>query len=264
MRRPSRCWHGPTDNGRTGGATPLSVTFCCCAPIRVERVIGRGFALDLVLRFVVGGTLLTAALEKGLQPRVFIAAITSYRIVRRSLIGPIGVAVIGAEGFAGICLVLGVAQQEAAIVAAALFALFAAAVGINLARGHIVSCHCFGSRTRESIGPATLLRSVILLGCSGALAVDSLRAPRELLPAASDVVAAIFIALAGIMMLRGLSLVSQTWSYLTTSPFVRPSALRRVSFRGAPLDSSFPSLSASNGGGDLRLTVDIFRARRVN
>jgi uncharacterized membrane protein YphA (DoxX/SURF4 family) len=59
------------------------------------------------------------------------------------------------------------AARQAAAAAVALYGVFALAVGVNVARGRRIPCHCFGGSTTERIGPVTLAR----LGLLAALAI---------------------------------------------------------------------------------------------
>ena len=49
-----------------------------------------------------------------------------------------------------------------AIASLVLLAIFTAAIAINLARGRTPECSCFGSAAPEPIGPATLVRNLVL------------------------------------------------------------------------------------------------------
>jgi hypothetical protein len=63
--------------------------------------------------------------------------------------------------------------RSAAIVVSALLLSFIVAVGINLARGRDLDCHCFGRATRRPIGWQLLLQDAALLGAAIAVAVVS-------------------------------------------------------------------------------------------
>jgi methylamine dehydrogenase accessory protein MauD len=57
------------------------------------------------------------------------------------------------------------------IAALTLLAVFTAAVGAQLARGRRPACNCFGAVHAKPIGPATLVRNTVLLGCAAAAVV---------------------------------------------------------------------------------------------
>jgi thiol-disulfide isomerase/thioredoxin/uncharacterized membrane protein YphA (DoxX/SURF4 family) len=56
-----------------------------------------------------------------------------------------------------------------AIGVAVLLLLFIVGIGINLARGRKPDCHCFGQLSSKPVGPATVVRNVVLLGLAGLL-----------------------------------------------------------------------------------------------
>lgn len=56
-----------------------------------------------------------------------------------------------------------------ALTALGLLALFTAAVAAQLAQGRRPACNCFGALHATPIGPATLLRNGVLLGCAAAV-----------------------------------------------------------------------------------------------
>jgi hypothetical protein len=56
-----------------------------------------------------------------------------------------------------------------------LFASFAIAIGVNLARGRAFNCHCFGSVQSERIGWPALARSIALVLAALAVALGASR-----------------------------------------------------------------------------------------
>jgi hypothetical protein len=70
----------------------------------------------------------------------------------------------------GLTLLVGLWTRAAALLAIMLFASFATAIGINLARGKDLDCNCLGKLHQEKISAATLLRNFIFI----LLAVEAL------------------------------------------------------------------------------------------
>ena len=62
----------------------------------------------------------------------------------------------------GIYLAIGLFVRPAAIVACALIAVFIAAMAQAAVRGLTLDCGCFGSLTREPVGPGAILRDAAL------------------------------------------------------------------------------------------------------
>jgi uncharacterized membrane protein YphA (DoxX/SURF4 family) len=216
-----------------------------------------------VLRIAVGTVLIGAAIGKTVHPRAFIRAVRAYRLLPTALCGPCAVAVIVAEWFAGVLLVIGFAIDAAAAIAIALFATFVYALAANLASGSAVPCHCFGEGS-EPTGRLALFRATLLLALS-ALVVAQDGTGLEAL--ANKKVAAVLLGVAIALVIRSLTLLGEVWDYLR-APGVLPAATRsrRVSFKNHPVWASvFPtSAYAKNGnrGAHVSELHDLFRVQR--
>ncbi|MFM6831827.1 MAG: peroxiredoxin family protein [Novosphingobium sp.] len=82
--------------------------------------------------------------------------------VRRGLLGVAAFALPLAELAVAAALLVPPAAFGGALAAAALLALFTGAIAFNLAKGRHPDCNCFGQIGSTPIGPATLLRNVLL------------------------------------------------------------------------------------------------------
>ncbi|MFI7642453.1 MauE/DoxX family redox-associated membrane protein [Nonomuraea sp. NPDC049400] len=109
----------------------------------------------------VAAMLLVAALGKLRDVRGFAGSVAGYRLLPGRLAGPAAVAVLAAELVAAGLLLAPGGQRWGAVVAAALFAAFLAAMASVLRRGMAVDCGCFGGR--DLVGAGTLLRTGLLL-----------------------------------------------------------------------------------------------------
>ena len=99
-----------------------------------------------------GLVLAVAAVAKVAHWTAFRGVVGSYRLLPERLVGPFSFILPPMELVAGACLAVRVAMPWAALVAAALFSLFAIAIAINLARGRTyIDCGCFQSALRQSI-----------------------------------------------------------------------------------------------------------------
>lgn len=159
--------------------------------------------VQLLLRLVLGGLLLLAGVSKLADRAAFRAAVADYDVLPLSLERPFAALVPLMETVLGVLLLLGLGTRVAAALAAPLFLSFAIAIGINVWRGRSFDCHCFGAAQREGIGPASLLRSSLLV--LGALVVASgasrfgsvelaLFGSNGHLPPASEAIPVVFLA----------------------------------------------------------------------
>ncbi len=84
-----------------------------------------------------------------------------------SLVGPIAFALPLAEIAIAIALIPGASARAGAVAAIALLAAFTIGISINLAQGRRPDCHCFGQLHSAPVGPATLVRNVLLAAAAG-------------------------------------------------------------------------------------------------
>jgi len=118
-------------------------------------------------RLGVGTVLVYAGLHKMGHAGELARIVYAYRLVHLEMVNLVAMILPWLEMLAGILLVLGLLRRSSALVACALFGLFAAAVGLALFRGIDVLCGCFSLVPGgERIGWGVLLRD-------GALAVVS-------------------------------------------------------------------------------------------
>ena len=159
--------------------------------------------LQLFLRLVLGGLLLLAGVTKLADRRAFYEAVVDYEVLPSRWERPFAYLLPFAETALGLLLLLGLGTTAAAALAVPLFASFGIAIGVNVARGRHVDCHCFGAVHREEIGWPALLRSfalalgalVVAAGASRFGAVEAaLLGSSEDLPAAAEVIPIVFLA----------------------------------------------------------------------
>jgi uncharacterized membrane protein YphA (DoxX/SURF4 family) len=137
--------------------------------------------LILALRVVLGALLIVAGALKAHDGAALTAStIAAYRILPPFAVAPLGLFLPYFEILLGGYLVFGLFTAGTAYVAAAQFAVFAAAVGSLVVRHIPASCGCFGAG--ENVPPTwghvafdLLLAAVavaIALGAPGALSID--------------------------------------------------------------------------------------------
>lgn len=165
-------------------------------PLRQAHVL-------LLLRLLVGALLLIAGVSKLGDREAFDNAVTDYDILPARLARPFARLVPLLEVLLGVLLLLGLFTVESAALAVPLFASFSLAIGVNMLRGRHVDCHCFGSTTNDRVGPAALVRSLLLtfaalyvvIGASRFGSLDALMygTPDDL-PAVSEAIPIVFAA----------------------------------------------------------------------
>jgi hypothetical protein len=131
-------------------------------------------ALRALLALLLGG----AALAKLRDPRGFAAAVAGYRLLPAALATPAAAAFVAAELLLAAALWTPL-RTEAALGAAALLALYALAIAVNLVRGRRdIDCGCGGPLGRQALSEGLVLRN--LAWAAAALACALPDAPRAL------------------------------------------------------------------------------------
>lgn len=133
------------------------------APLDPEMALDA--ALALALRLALSALLVATALHKLRDLARFREAVRAYELVPARAVG------VAAAGLAGLELATGLAllapAAAPALVAAALFALYAGAVAANLARGRRdIACGCGGLAGEWGLHPALVARNAGLAGLS--------------------------------------------------------------------------------------------------
>jgi methylamine utilization protein MauE len=99
----------------------------------------------LAVRWLIAGLFLRSGLAKVTGLPEFRSAVANYRILPPGLVKPVARALPFAEIVAALLLGVGVLPVAVSAALALLLAAFAAAVGVNLARGRVFDCGCGGS-----------------------------------------------------------------------------------------------------------------------
>jgi hypothetical protein len=176
---------------------------------------------------------LLAGLEKARAPRGFFEGVRQYRLVPGRYAPVVGVGLIATELGLGALLVSGLVPALAAVGAIALFAVFAAALAVSLARSNRAPCHCFGASDIETISPVALVRALALTGLAVAVLVFALGDTAWI--ARGDVLPALLMAAGLVAATRLSGLIPLAWSFLSAEATFYPTPTRRVSFRHQPL-----------------------------
>jgi uncharacterized membrane protein YphA (DoxX/SURF4 family) len=125
--------------------------------------VGLAPILLLLLRLLLGGTLLWAGLVKIPEPGLFAQTVRAYNVLPLPLVNPFAVVVPWMEVTAGLCLLLGFWTRSSALSALLLLLCFGVALGVNLYRGADLSCGCFGLDGTDGSLHAALVRDILLI-----------------------------------------------------------------------------------------------------
>lgn len=102
----------------------------------------------------------------------FSGVLGNYRLLPESLVSPAAPLLIGLELAVAGSLVTGWWIEFGAVLGCALLAVFALAMGINIARGRRqIDCGCFRSALRQHLRPALLVRNALLFAALALVAL---------------------------------------------------------------------------------------------
>jgi len=124
--------------------------------------------LAVPFRWLIGFLFTYAGAVKIADPAGFALAIYNYKLLPGWAINPLAIALPWVEVLIGLSLLTGIGVRGGVLLAALCLAIFAGALGINVARGLDVACGCF-STTQEGDHPAWLyvVRDTALLAMAG-------------------------------------------------------------------------------------------------
>jgi len=121
--------------------------------------------ISCLFRWLLGALFLYAGVVKAADPHGFSLALYNYHLLPGWLINPLAIILPWVELMAGVSLLVGIWTQGGALLASALLAIFALALGISLIRGLDIACGCFSTSSgAEPITWLYLVRDLILLG----------------------------------------------------------------------------------------------------
>lgn len=133
-------------------------------------------ALQWTLRVALACLLLAAGLHKLRRGAAFRAALADYRLLPARLTAPAAHGLAALELGTGLALLAAPLAGGAAALAAALFALYGAAVALNLARGRRhIDCGC-GPAPRP-LGASLVARNALLVLAAGLAALPAAARP---------------------------------------------------------------------------------------
>jgi Methylamine utilisation protein MauE len=127
-------------------------------------------SMEVLLSTVLGIIFFAAAVPKLRNPKGFVLAVLEYRVLPPHFSWFYARLVPPLEFLLALLLLTGTAVRSVAIVVSMLLLSFIVAIGINLARGRDLDCHCFDKATRRPIGWRLLVQDCALLCAAIAVA----------------------------------------------------------------------------------------------
>jgi hypothetical protein len=122
-----------------------------------------------VLQILLGGVFLFAATSKLRRPAAFRATVARYDLVPAALVSTVAYLVLALELLLGIAFLTGVALWLAVPLGLVTLVAFGAATSVNLRRGNLVPCGCFGD-DEEVISARSVVRVGLLTAALAGLA----------------------------------------------------------------------------------------------
>lgn len=133
-----------------------------------------------VVRVILAGVLLAAAVPKLADPAAFAAKLPNYRLFPDFLVNIVATTAPMLELVAALALLSGKLYRGGVWLSVGLMAMFTALIGSALARGIDLDCGCFGTAVQaEPVGALDLARNMVLLGLTVFLALQLPPPPGE-------------------------------------------------------------------------------------
>ena len=104
----------------------------------------------LLLRLIVGGLFIWAAVTKIAEPLSFAQDVKNYRLVGQTISFFTAIILPWIELIAALCLITGVFPRSSALLISGLLVFFILLVAITIIRGIDVDCGCFGTFSRKA------------------------------------------------------------------------------------------------------------------
>ncbi len=118
--------------------------------------------LVTVLRVGLGVMFLAAAWPKLQDPEAFALSVSNYKLLPVLAERVVALVLPPLEALVGVCLILGVLDAGASVVAFVLMIVFTIAVGAALARGLDISCGCFDTKGGAKIALGKVAENLAL------------------------------------------------------------------------------------------------------
>lgn len=119
--------------------------------------------ISMISRLIVGGVFLFSGISKVLDKNSIANHIFDYQLLSPTASALMSPVIVILEIVLASLLIVGFAIQEDSLIAALLLISFSLGIAINLKRGRIIDCHCFG-KIKEPISSTLILRNLLIIG----------------------------------------------------------------------------------------------------
>jgi hypothetical protein len=119
--------------------------------------------MALVVQLAVGLVFLLSVKGKLTNPLGFARGVTDYRVLPDRISYSVGLLVIPTEIFLAAAHLSGRLLSFGALLGVGVLACFTAGVALNLKRGRLLPCYCFGDSKGDMISRRTLARLILLM-----------------------------------------------------------------------------------------------------
>ena len=220
-------------------------------------VIVAASTLSFSFALAIGSILIISGAAKLRAREATLSGVLEYEILPRRLARPFARVLPYLEMAVGLALVGNLWPAIAALCATSLLTSFAFAVAVNLVRGRVLRCHCFGHAADEQLDYITMLRLLVLI--AGSAAVSAITWHLGTLPGFSvgDTIPMVTVAAGAAMIVYLLGVVRplrDIWRSKATASATRNGG--RVSLRAMPRTEHF------SGAGIISLSVSERSVRR--
>jgi cation diffusion facilitator family transporter len=117
----------------------------------------------ILLRLIVGGVFIFAAVPKIIEPAAFADTVSNYQILPEVLVNPVAIYLPWLELVIGFLILFNVWLEGALVVYNLLMLLFVGVLAFNIARGLNISCGCFSQNGTDIINIGTIIRDTLIL-----------------------------------------------------------------------------------------------------
>ena len=135
----------------------------------------KGQLLIWLLRLVIAGVFLFAAIPKLRDPVAFADSIRNYQMVSDSWASMLALFLPMLELIVAVCLIIPFTRRGAAIVSAGMLLMFCFVIGQAMYRGIDIDCGCFGAAQKARADWPGLVRNILLFVCALLVFIDPYR-----------------------------------------------------------------------------------------
>lgn len=120
--------------------------------------------IQLIVRLTLAAYLLPSAIRKIFYRHDYLDAVSNYKILSPKASAIAGTALAAIELAVSIALLLGLAQALVGACLVGLLSLFNVSMLVNLRRGRMIECGCYGIGGTKTIGWGAVTRNLMLIG----------------------------------------------------------------------------------------------------